>query len=111
MARPSDFNLVLLESLQLAKQADDPWCIAYQDESSQWFCQKMDLEDMVANLGVELAHKNQLICDLKHTVEEEKKNPEIIHKEKLTLDTDLAACDQVIQDLQVMVEEKIKSCG
>ena len=61
----------VLGLLQCAMQADDPWYIAYQDESTQWSSQRMDLEEMVANLGDELARKNLLILELKHTVEEE----------------------------------------
>ena len=34
----------------------------------------MDLEEKVANLGDELAHKNLMIFELKRTMEEEKKN-------------------------------------
>jgi hypothetical protein len=70
----------------------------------------MDLEEKVANLGDELAHKNLMIFKLKHTVEEEKKNSELIRKEKLILETDLAVFDQVVEnlehELQVMGEEK-----
>jgi len=90
----------LLGLLQLAREADDPWYIAYQDESTQWLSQKMALEEMVANLGVELSRKNLLICDLKRTVEKEKKNSELVRKEKLTLETDLAIFDQVVEDLK-----------
>ena len=61
----------VLGLLQCAMQADDPWYIAYQDESTQWSSQRMDLEEMVANLGDELARKNLLIFELKRTVEEE----------------------------------------
>ena len=50
----------------------------------------MDLEEKVANLGDELARKNLMIFELKRTVEEEKKNSELIRKEKLILETDLA---------------------
>ena len=71
----------LLGLLQLARQADDAWYIAYQDESTQWLSQKMALEEMVANLGVELARKNLLICELKRTAKEEKKNSKLIRKE------------------------------
>jgi hypothetical protein len=70
----------------------------------------MDLEEKVANLGDELAHKNLIIFELKRTVEEEKKNLELICKEKLILETDLAVSDQVVEnlehELQVMGEEK-----
>ncbi len=101
--------------LQFARQADDPWAddpwyIAYQDESTQWCSQRMDLEEKVANLGDELARKNLMIFELKRTVEEEKKNSELIRKEKLILETDLAVFDQVVEnlehELQVMGEEK-----
>jgi hypothetical protein len=34
MAWPSDFNCILLELLHLVMQANDPWFIPYQDESS-----------------------------------------------------------------------------
>jgi hypothetical protein len=53
----------------------------------------MDLEKMVANLGVELFSKNQLISELKWIVGEEKKNLELVHKEKWTLETDLVVFD------------------
>jgi hypothetical protein len=70
----------------------------------------MDLEKKVANLGDELAHKNLMIFELKRTMEEEKKNSELIHKEKLILEADLAISDQVVEnlehELQVMGEEK-----
>jgi hypothetical protein len=70
----------------------------------------MDLEEKVANLGGELARKNLMIFELKHTVEEEKNNSELIRKEKLILETDLAVFDQVVKnlehELQVMEEEK-----
>jgi chromosome segregation ATPase len=96
--------------LQFARQADDLWYIAYQDESTQWCSQMMDLEEKVANLADELAHKNLMIFELKHTVEEEKKNSELIRKEKLILETDLAVFDQVVEnlerELQVMREAK-----
>ncbi|KAK1663844.1 hypothetical protein QYE76_052003 [Lolium multiflorum] len=96
--------------LNLAMQADDPWYIAYQDESTQWCSQRMDLEEKVANLGDELARKNLMIFELKRIVEEEKKNSELIRKEKLRVETDLAVFDQVVQnlehELQVMGEEK-----
>ena len=96
--------------LQFTRQADDPWYIAYQDESTQWCSQKMDLEETVANLGEELALKNLLIFELKRTVEEEKKNSEFIRGEKLTLETDLAVLDQVVENLEhelkVQGEEK-----
>ena len=55
----------------ITRQADDPWYIAYQDESTQWCSQRMDLEEKVANLGDELARKNLMIFKLKRTVEEE----------------------------------------
>jgi hypothetical protein len=64
--------------LQFARQAYDPWYIAYQDESTQWCSQRMDLEEKAGNLGDELARKNLMIFELKHTVEEEKKNSELI---------------------------------
>jgi predicted nucleic acid-binding Zn-ribbon protein len=86
--------------LQLDRQADDAWYIAYQDESTQWCSQKMALEEMVANLGVELGSRNLLISELKRTVEEEKKNSELIRKEKWTLETDLAILDHVVEDLK-----------
>ena len=109
MAYRSDFNCFFLW-LQLARQADDPWYIAYQDESTQWCSQKMDLEETVANLGEELARKNLMIFELKRTVEEEKKNSEFIRREKLTLETDLAVLDQVVENLEhelkVQGEEK-----
>ena len=60
----------VLGLLQCAMQADDPWYIAYEDESTQWSSQRMDLEEMVANLGDELARKNLLIFELKCTIEE-----------------------------------------
>ena len=70
----------------------------------------MDLEETVANLGDELAHKNLLILELKRTVEVEKKNAEFICKEKLTLETDLAILDQVVEilehELKVQGEDK-----
>jgi hypothetical protein len=56
----------------------------------------MDLKEKVANLGDELPRKNLMIFELKRTVEEEKKNSELIHKEKLILETDLAVFDQVV---------------
>ncbi|KAK1667977.1 hypothetical protein QYE76_056136 [Lolium multiflorum] len=94
----------------LARQADDPWYIAYQDESTQWCSQRMDLEEKVANLGDELARKNLMIFELKRIVEEEKKNSELIRKEKLRVETDLAVFDQVVENLEhelkVMGEEK-----
>jgi hypothetical protein len=34
--------------LQFARKADDPWDIAYKDESTQWYSQRMDLEEKVA---------------------------------------------------------------
>jgi hypothetical protein len=71
----------------------------------------MDLEELVANVGVELACNNLLICELKHVVKEEKKNSNIIRKENLTLQTDLAICVQIIHELQMKGEEKIESCG
>ena len=86
--------------LQFARQADDPWYIAYQDESTQWCSQRMDLEEKVANLGDELARKNLMIFELKRTMEEEKKNSELIRKEKLILETDLAIFDQVVENLE-----------
>ncbi|KAK1616858.1 hypothetical protein QYE76_022375 [Lolium multiflorum] len=96
--------------VQLARQADDPWYIAYQDESTQWCSQRMDLEEKVANLGDELARKNLMIFELKRIVEEEKKNSELIRKEKLRVETDLAVFDQVVENLEhelkVMGEEK-----
>ena len=70
----------------------------------------MDLEEKVANLGDELARKNLMIFELKHTVEEENKNSELIRKEKLILESDLAVFDQVVEnleyELQVKGEEK-----
>ena len=70
----------------------------------------MDLEEKVANLGDELARKNLMIFELKRTVEEEKKNSELIRKEKLILESDLAVFDQVVEnlehELQVKGEEK-----
>ena len=70
----------------------------------------MDLEEKVANLGDELARKNLMIFELKRIVEEEKKNSELIRKEKLRVETDLAVFDQVVEnlehELQVMGEEK-----
>ncbi|KAK1619274.1 hypothetical protein QYE76_024791 [Lolium multiflorum] len=88
----------------------DPWYIAYQDESTQWCSQRMDLEEKVANLGDELARKNLMIFELKRIVEEEKKNSELIRKEKLRVETDLAVFDQVVENLEhklkVMGEEK-----
>ena len=102
--------VLFLLLLQFARKADDPWYIAYQDESTQWCSQRMDLEEKVANLGDELARKNLMIFELKRTVEEEKKNSELIRKEKLILETDLAVFDQVVEnlehELQVMGEEK-----
>ena len=92
--------MVYFGLLQLARQADDPWYIAYQDESTQWCSQRMDLEETVANLGDELACKNLLILELKRTVEVEKKNAEFIRKEKLTFETDLAVLDQVVENLE-----------
>jgi hypothetical protein len=51
-----------------------------------------------------------MIFELKHTVEEEKKNSELIRKEKLILETDLAVFDHVVEnlehELQVMGEKK-----
>jgi hypothetical protein len=51
-----------------------------------------------------------MIFELKRTVEEEKKNSELIRKEKLILETDFAVFDQVVENLehklQVMGEEK-----
>ncbi|KAK1561656.1 hypothetical protein QYE76_007915 [Lolium multiflorum] len=99
-----------LMRVNLARQADDPWYIAYQDESTQWCSQRMDLEEKVANLGDELARKNLMIFELKRIVEEEKKNSELIRKEKLRVETDLAVFDQVVENLEhelkVMGEEK-----
>jgi hypothetical protein len=70
----------------------------------------MDLEEKVDNLGDELARKNLMIFGLKRIVEEEKKNSQLIRKEKLILETDLAIFDQVVENLehefQVMGEEK-----
>jgi hypothetical protein len=70
----------------------------------------MDLEEKVANLGDELALKNVMTFELKRAVEEEKKNLELIRKEKLILETDLAIFDQVVEnlvhELQVMGEAK-----
>ena len=64
----------------------------------------------MANLGEELTRKNLMIFELKRSVEEEKKNSELIRKEKLILETDLAVFDQVVEnvehELQVMGEEK-----
>ena len=40
------------------------------------------MEEKVANLGDELARKNLMIFELKRTVEEEKKNSELIRKVK-----------------------------
>ena len=60
----------------------------------------MDLEEKVVNLSDELAHKNLLIFELERTLDEEKKNSEIIRKEKLTLETDLAVLDQVVENLE-----------
>jgi hypothetical protein len=39
-----------------------------------------------------------MIFELKRTVEEEKKNSELIRKEKLILETDLAVFDQVVEN-------------
>ena len=61
---------------------------------------------MLANLGDELAHKNLLILELKHTVEEEKKNLELICKEKLTLEVDLAVSDRVLENLKHELQVK-----
>ena len=52
--------------------------------------QRIDFEEKVANLRDELARKNLMIFELKCTLEEEKKNSELIRKEKLILETDLA---------------------
>jgi hypothetical protein len=75
----------------------------------------MDLEEKVANLGDELARKNLMMFELKRTVEEEKKNLELIHKEKLILETDLAIFDQVVEnlehELQAMGEVKSRFIG
>jgi hypothetical protein len=60
----------------------------------------MDLEKKVANLSDELARKNLMIFELKRTVEEEKKNSELIRKEKLTIETDLVVSDQVVANLE-----------
>jgi hypothetical protein len=64
----------------------------------------MDLEEMLANLGVELALKNMFIYELKRTTEEE--NKKLIRKEKLKFETNLAVCAQVIQELQAKKREK-----
>ena len=61
---------------------------------------------MVAKLGDELARKNLLIFELKHTIEEEKKNSELIRKEKLTLEGDLAVSDQVVENLKHELQVK-----
>ena len=64
----------------------------------------------MANLGDELARKNLMIFELKRIVDEEKKNSELIRKEKLRVETDLAVFDQVVENLEhelkVMGEEK-----
>ena len=52
------------------------------------------MEEKVANLGDELARKNLMIFELKHIVEEEKKNSELIRKQKLRVETDLAVFDK-----------------
>ncbi|KAK1660724.1 hypothetical protein QYE76_048883 [Lolium multiflorum] len=114
-ARPEALRAVVGTSyfsylVRKCRQADDPWYIAYQDESTQWCSQRMDLEEKVANLGDELARKNLMIFELKRIVEEEKKNSELIRKEKLRVETDLAVFDQVVENLEhelkVMGEEK-----
>ena len=64
------------------------------------------MEDMVANLGDELACKNLLILELKCTVEEEKKYTELTCKEKLTLEADLAISDQVVENLKHELQVK-----
>ncbi|KAK1667102.1 hypothetical protein QYE76_055261 [Lolium multiflorum] len=66
--------LQIEEAGKFVRQADDPWYIAYQDKSTQWCSQRMDLEEKVANLGDELARKNLMIFELKRLVEEEKKS-------------------------------------
>ena len=66
----------------------------------------MDLEEMVANLGDELANKNLLILEMKRTVEEEKKNSELIHKDKLTLEADLDVSDQVVENIKHELQVK-----
>ena len=86
--------------LQLTREYDDPWYIAYQDESSQWLSEKMALQEMVASLGGELASKNRLIYDLKRSFEEEKKNAKHVRKEKLALESELDVIDQVVEDLK-----------
>jgi hypothetical protein len=106
--------------LQLDRQADDAWYIAYQDESTQWCSQKMDLEEMVANLRVELASKNLLISKLECIVEEEKKNSELVqqkHEVELAMMEVAMGCvstnlkidkTRVVQELEVKAEEKTR---
>lgn len=62
----------------------------------------------MANLGVELASKNRLIVELKCAVEDENRNSKLVCKENLTLETDLAIFDQVVEDLQLDGEEKAR---
>jgi hypothetical protein len=61
----------------------------------------MDLEEKVANLGDELARKNLIIFELKRTVEEEKKNSELIRKENLILEKDLVVSNQVVEKSRI----------
>jgi hypothetical protein len=98
-------NLLLDGLLQFNRQADDPWYIAYQDESIQWGREKMALEEVVANLGVELASKNRLIVELKRIIAEERR---IARNDKLKLETDLAIFDHVVEELQMDGEEKAR---
>ncbi|KAK1685062.1 hypothetical protein QYE76_045910 [Lolium multiflorum] len=106
---PSSPSSLTAHLLIWPKSGDNRY-IAYQDESTKWCSQRMDLEEKVANLGDELTRKNLMIFELKRTMEEEKKNSELIRKEKLRVETDLAVFDQVVEnlehELQVMGEEK-----
>ena len=65
----------------------------------------MALEEVVANLGVELASKNRLIVELKRTIAEERR---IARNDKLKLETDLAIFDHVVEELQMDGEEKAR---
>lgn len=66
----------------------------------------MALEEVVANLGVELASKNRLIVELKRTIAEERR---IACNDKLKLETDLAIFDHVVEELQMDGEEKARA--
>lgn len=65
---------------------------------------------MVANLGVELAHKSMFICELKRTTEKEKKNSNLIRKEKLTLKLIFPYVLKLYRNFKRRNGKKVESC-